>query len=249
MDAAQADPSIHYIVTMGHRPAYSSGYHPGESDLQSYLDQLGDAHSKYVLDLSGHSHDYERTYPQHGVTHVSVGIGGCDLEESSGSCLWPGGCPPPAWSAYRAFHHGTLQLEFSSSGIQADAICGPPGDAGANKNDITCNPGETFDTFHIGTPTSVGWPLEHPSAVSLEEIRPNPSVARATVTFRLADAGPAELELVDVAGRLVTERAVGALGPGPHSLELQRAGLQPGVYWLRLMQDGTEAARRLTLLR
>ena len=31
--AAQADPSIHFIVTFGHRPAYSTGFHDGEATL------------------------------------------------------------------------------------------------------------------------------------------------------------------------------------------------------------------------
>jgi len=40
MDSAQADPKITFIVTFGHRPAYSSGHHPGSPTLKSYLDQL-----------------------------------------------------------------------------------------------------------------------------------------------------------------------------------------------------------------
>src|SRR4029078_10211880 len=47
MDAAQADPAITFIVTFGHRPAYSSGHHSGETELKAYLDALGDTHSKY----------------------------------------------------------------------------------------------------------------------------------------------------------------------------------------------------------
>jgi calcineurin-like phosphoesterase family protein len=249
MDAAQQNPSIHFIVTFGHRPAYSSGFHAGESSLKTYLDQLGDTHSKYVLNLNGHSHDYERSYPQHGVTHVTVGIGGAGLEEESGSCWWTGGCPPPSWSAYRAFHHGALRLQFSPNAIVADAICGPPGDTGGNRNDITCAPGETFDSFVLGSATAVGWPITSVAGLSLEEIRPNPSLSHSVVTFRLADAHPARLELIDVAGRMVTKREIGALGPGPHSLEMEWGGVTPGVYWLRLMQNGSEAARKLTVLR
>src|SRR5262249_50102963 len=46
MDAAQADPSIEFIVTFGHRPAYSTGHHPGSPALKSDLDALGAAHTK-----------------------------------------------------------------------------------------------------------------------------------------------------------------------------------------------------------
>jgi hypothetical protein len=151
MDQAQADPAITFIVTFGHRPAYSSGYHPGESSLATILDGLGATHSKYVLNLNGHSHDYERSYPQHGVTHLTVGVGGADLEQSSGSCLWMGGCPPPSWSAYRAMHHAAVQLHVTASAIEVTAFCGPAGGSGSNVNDVTCTQGSVMDSFVIGT--------------------------------------------------------------------------------------------------
>ena len=153
MDQAQADPTIRFIVTYGHRPAYSSGHHPGDATLASYLDALGSTHTKYVLNLNGHSHDYERTKPQHGVTHVTAGIGGATLEEDpSGSCLYDGGCPAPAWSAFRAYHHGAVRLTVSAASIHGEAICGPAGDSGSNLNDVTCAVGDAFDSFVIGSP-------------------------------------------------------------------------------------------------
>jgi calcineurin-like phosphoesterase family protein len=249
MDAAQQNPSIHFIVTFGHRPAYSSGLHGSDTTLQGYLNALGDSHSKYVLNLNGHSHDYERSYPQHGVTHVTVGIGGAGLEEASGSCLWPGGCPPPSWSAYRAYHHGTLRLHISPTAIVGDAICGPAGDSGSNKNDITCAVGETFDSFTIGSSSGVLMPPVVASGLSLEEIRPNPATTDASVSFDLPTSKPATLELVDLAGRAVERENLGAIGAGPHVLRMDWSGTPPGVYWLQLSQDGAGAARKITLLR
>ena len=41
--AAQADPALRYIVTAGHRPAYSSGQHDGKSQLRAILDDFGSA--------------------------------------------------------------------------------------------------------------------------------------------------------------------------------------------------------------
>ncbi|MBI3608556.1 MAG: metallophosphoesterase family protein [Nitrospirae bacterium] len=147
MDAAQADSQINWIVTFGHRPAYSSGHHPGESAIKGYIDALGDSHSKYILNINGHSHDYERTYPQHGVTHITAGIGGAGLEQD-GSCLWAGGCPAPSYSAFRAMHQGTVKLRFTSTGIEGTFTCGP---AGAGTNDVTCTKGSVVDHFTIGT--------------------------------------------------------------------------------------------------
>ncbi|TMQ56084.1 MAG: PKD domain-containing protein [Candidatus Eisenbacteria bacterium] len=152
MDQAQSDPAIRFIVTFGHRPAYSSGSHPGEPTLKGYLDALGAAHNKYVLNLNGHSHDYERSYPQSGVVHVTVGTGGAHLEESGDStCLWPGGCPRPSWSAFRAMHHGSLRMSITASRIRLDYICGPAGGAAnGNLNDVTCTEGSVLDSYLVG---------------------------------------------------------------------------------------------------
>lgn len=145
MDQAQSDPKIRFIVTAGHRPAYSSGAHPGSSSLKGILDGLGDRHGKYVLNLNGHSHDYERTHPQHGVVHVTVGTGGAMGESEKGPCPWKGGCPPPPFSAFRAFHTGALKLAFQPTGIDGSFICGPP----APKDDVSCHTGGVLDSFKI----------------------------------------------------------------------------------------------------
>src|SRR4051812_35999478 len=75
-------------------PGRRSTYQAGEpvqtnraSSLAGYMDALGDRYSKYVLNINGHSHDYERTFPQHGVVHVTIGTGGSPLEEGW-LCLW-----------------------------------------------------------------------------------------------------------------------------------------------------------------
>jgi hypothetical protein len=154
MDAAQSDPAIRFIVTFGHRPAYSSGNHAGESSLRTILDGLGATHSKYVLNLNGHSHNYERSFPQNGVIHVTSGTGGATLEETSNpSCLWGGGCPAPSWSAFRAMHHVAVQFAFTATAIRCDVLCGPAGDSGSNQNDLTCTQGTVIDSFTIGSPT------------------------------------------------------------------------------------------------
>jgi hypothetical protein len=163
MDEAQADPAIRYIVTFGHRPAYSSGEH-GDEGISLYLGALGDGHSKYVLNLNGHSHDYERSYPQHGVVHITCGTGGSDLEMESGSCVWRGGCPAPAWSAFRAMHHVTLRLRFSAGGIVGEAICGPS----APVNDVACEPGTILDRFVIGD-TDLPPVVAAPAATTVDE--------------------------------------------------------------------------------
>ncbi|HMF42635.1 MAG TPA: metallophosphoesterase [Polyangia bacterium] len=139
--AAQTDPALRFIVTAGHRPAYSSGHHGGEPQLRAILDDFGRRFGKYVLNLSGHAHAYERTKPQAHVVHVTAGIGGSALEHAATSCLWHD-CKPPAFTAFRAIHHGFVKLTARRDGIALQTVC-----AGASpkEDSITCADGDLMD--------------------------------------------------------------------------------------------------------
>ncbi len=149
MAEAQGDPAIKFIVTFVHRPAYSSGHNAGSPALKDKLDALGDTYSKYQLNVNAHSNNYERSYPQHGVTHVTAGTGGADLDQD-GDCLWLT-CTKPPWSAFRAMHLGALKLHFTDSVIEGSFICGPEG---GGINDVPCRTGHVLDSFVIGIPAS-----------------------------------------------------------------------------------------------
>jgi hypothetical protein len=247
MDQAQASTSIHFIVTYGHRPAYSTGIHPGSASLKAILDSLGAHHSKYVLNLNGHCHDYERTTPQFGVTHITVGIGGSTLEPASGTCPWAGGCPPPRWSIFRAFHHGALRLTFGPGSIRGDVLCGPA----ATYDDITCTAGALMDTFILDGQDVTTTPPGPPSGLVLNQIRPNPAEgdARLTLNYTLASDRGARLVLLDIAGREIQRIDLGAAGPGRHEAQVTTPrGLPPGIYWLRLTQSGSDVRRTFVLL-
>ena len=144
MDQAESDADLNFIVTFGHRPAFSSGYHSGDLVLRQYLVRLA-SHSKYVLNVNGHSHDYERSYPQHGIVHITAGTGGSELEENETPCRFRV-CPAPTWSAYRAMHFGVLKLHFTPSEIRGEFVCGP---AGGGINDVQCTPGSVIDRFVV----------------------------------------------------------------------------------------------------
>jgi hypothetical protein len=247
MDAAQADPAIRFIITFGHRPAYSSGHHPGDATLKGYMDALGAGHNKYVLNLNGHSHDYERTKPQSGVVHVTVGTGGASLEED-GSCLWLGGCPAPSYTAFRAFHLGTLRMRFTPTSIHCDMLCGP---AGGGTNDITCTSGNVFDALVIGTDVSTDAPPPVAGAqLAIERVAPNPASTPLRVVFSLPSDAPASFEIVDVAGRRWLHDELGALSAGRHEATVSLAGLPgPGVFWLHLSQADRGAVSKVIVVR
>ena len=81
---------------------------------------------------------------------------------------------------------------------------------------------------------------------SLAGLRPNPSSsANLRVSFSLPDAGPARLELIDIAGRRVAVHDVGSLGAGAHIEPLQPDSRVPaGLYWLRLTQGNHSLVTR-----
>jgi Calcineurin-like phosphoesterase len=137
MAAAQRDRRIHFIVTYGHRPAYSTGYHSGESTLASILDAFGDRYPKYVLNLNAHSHDYERFRPIHGVVHVTAAGGGAPLETP-----WRRTDPR---TAFRAMHLEHLRVDVTPTRIKLQAVCGPPSSA----DDTSCRVGDVIDSYTI----------------------------------------------------------------------------------------------------
>jgi len=70
------------------------------------------------------------------------------------------------------------------------------------------------------------------------------------VQFSLAHSGPAEIELIDVAGRRVLGRDVGAMGTGSHTVTLGTGEhIAAGVYHLRLRQGAEFRIARVAVLR
>jgi hypothetical protein len=106
------------------------------------------------------------------------------------------------------------------------------------------------DAFSIDAVVGVGTRGPEGLALAIRGAVPNPSTSgRLCVEFALRDGGPATLELADVAGRVVTSRQVGTLGPGTHSLDFSSGGaLRPGVYFLRLTQGTMEVRARAVVL-
>jgi hypothetical protein len=84
---------------------------------------------------------------------------------------------------------------------------------------------------------------------AISGVSPNPSPGgRLTVRFVLPSAAPAVLDLLDIAGRRLDQRAVTGRS-GAQSVELgSSARLAPGLYWLRLRQGGAERSVRAVVL-
>jgi hypothetical protein len=85
----------------------------------------------------------------------------------------------------------------------------------------------------------------------LAGIRPAPvRDAAARVAFVLSGEGAARLQVFDVAGRVVSARALAGLGPGPHEVPLDAGPhLSPGIYLVRLSEGRRSATARAVVIR
>jgi hypothetical protein len=164
MAAAQSDPAIRFIITYGHRPPWSSGAdHGGDTQLAGYMRDLHVKYAKYVLDITGHSHHYERSIPAQtdGILHI-IGPGG-------GSSLGGLASTQPSWSAYRIDHLQHIRMFFGSDRIDGYCICGPAGSG----NTANCTQGTVIDTWTIMAPGG-GPPPDTVPPAALTDLRVGP---------------------------------------------------------------------------
>jgi hypothetical protein len=85
-------------------------------------------------------------------------------------------------------------------------------------------------------------------ALALEGLSPNPAVGELVVAFTLPTGETARLELLDLAGRRVEARELVGLSPGRHTLRLDGSRPSPGVYFLRLTQNGNSVTARAAVI-
>ncbi len=102
----------------------------------------------------------------------------------------------------------------------------------------------TTDVATVGVP--------HPFA--LAQNRPNPFRPTTTISFSLAERGPATLRIYDAAGRLISQLFDRTAEPGPHEVDWDgrmRDGTaaSPGVYFYRLESSGRELTGRMALVK
>jgi uncharacterized repeat protein (TIGR01451 family) len=117
-------------------------------------------------------------------------------------------------------------------------------DLGGNIESAPVTPdASTWATLAVGDP-------EPQLRLALEGALPNPARGVVNAWFTLPASGNAKLELIDVSGRRVARREVGALGPGRHTIALGReTRISAGLYWLRLTRAGETRVARVVVMR
>ena len=94
---------------------------------------------------------------------------------------------------------------------------------------------------------NVGVPHAHAAEFSLAAF-PNPARGEVSVRCALASAAPARLQLIDLAGRVVREREIRGVGERVEHIG-DAGGLAPGVYLVRLAQQGKFRTTRVAIVR
>ncbi len=88
-----------------------------------------------------------------------------------------------------------------------------------------------------------------PKEFALRQNFPNPFDSGTTILFSLGEAGPAKLEIFDVAGRRVATLVDGEYGAGGHRI-VWDAGRQPaGIHFAKFSANGKEAIIRMMHVR
>ncbi len=96
--------------------------------------------------------------------HITAGTGGGALEHAATPCLWDV-CKAPAFTAFRAIHHGFLKISVQPTQLAVEALCGP---ASPGNEDMHCGESEIFDEIVIPVGgASAEPPARHSSADSL----------------------------------------------------------------------------------
>ena len=97
-------------------------------------------------------------------------------------------------------------------------------------------------------------PIGGSARTMLFQNSPNPFNPHTSIRFQLANSGPAELAVFDVAGRKVRTLVKGNLDAGDHNVTwdgMDESGrpLASGVYWTQLTADGHTYNKKATVLR
>jgi hypothetical protein len=97
--------------------------------------------------------------------------------------------------------------------------------------------------------TGVSEGSEIPEAFVLDQNYPNPFNPVSTIRFGLPMLAYASLRVFDVLGREVRTLVNEVMPAGIYAVQLDASNLASGVYFYRLMSNGTVIARRLLVLK
>jgi hypothetical protein len=160
--------------------------------------------------------------------------------------------PLPATGAALRGASATMIVPVDAEGVPSDRI--PDGWVAIGALTVESYGPPAASTATIATASQSATSESAPNVPRVLAVSPsgaNPASGRSLVVdVALPTAAPARLEMLDVMGRVVAERDLGALGTGRHAVDLS-AGLRafaPGVYLVRVTQGGDARVARVTVI-
>ncbi|MCL4435095.1 MAG: purple acid phosphatase [Thaumarchaeota archaeon] len=129
LEAASKNPRINWIIVYLHFPPYSSGRYANLLSLRSNLTPILDLYHVDVV-LTGHDHNYQRTYPIYNGTQTSnafdryVDPKGTiyAVTGGGGESLYQFSQPAPTWSAQRAAVYEFVKISIEGNRLHYQAI-------------------------------------------------------------------------------------------------------------------------------
>ena len=160
--------------------------------------------------------------------------------------------PLPATGAALRGASATMIVPVDAEGVPSDRI--PDGWVAIGALTVESYGPPAASTATIATASQSATSESAPDVPRVLAVSPagaNPASGHSLVVdVALPTAAPARLEMLDVMGRVVAERDLGALGTGRHAVDLS-AGLRafaPGVYLVRVTQGGDARVARVTVI-
>lgn len=97
--------------------------------------------------------------------------------------------------------------------------------------------------------SAVGFSSKQQASNAKLSCHPNPFNQSTTITFELTEAGKAELSVLDLTGREITQLSNGFLEKGIHQFTFIPAGLAPGVYLAKLATENSLQTTKMIITR
>lgn len=149
--------------------------------------------------------------------------------------------------------YDTLATGLANSGQFSWNVTGPPSTSArvkvvAHDGDLNAGSDVSDADFSVLATAGVG---EGPvTAFALSPLSPNPMRMSAQMRFDVPRESHVHLALVDVQGREALVLADGVYGAGRHAMTISGGtGLQPGLYFARMLADGHSFTQRVLVMR
>ena len=260
-----------WVIAYVHQPPHTDGSHDSDAFWEVYMEAMREnimpILESYGVDLilAGHSHVYERSHLINGfygtpsefepANHIVEN--GCDSEEPPVFTKYFDGPTPNLGTVYIV--QGNSGSNDSDAGLQHPAMCYGHGcDTCVGSTMLYIN-ADTLSGYYLTKDEEIldSWSIiKKPYPLGVDnteaplsglEVFPNPFTSETNVRFEVNESLWANVELVDISGRVLHSFHSGIMNPGKKNflVNANELGLSKGAYLVRVMTDKRPAVARL----